>query len=295
MNRTELKFLKSLHDAPAEGLPWSRLPVSCQDLLTRLCTCGAVQVVPGRQGKRLRVANAEAFARIVHNSSPQGLDALLSTPTCRATAVEQFGDAKAVASGNVQGVFVRTSKPNVSMQRMGTSDMIDVTALTRLAGGAAIMLGADMDWGFSGTVATIENEEAFWRHDLVMPEVDLAIYVRGKMSNRLLIWLVSAPMADCHITHWGDYDPIGVLEYVRLRRACPGRVRLHVPSGLDELVGRYGKRRLVQADRQTKALCSLRKVNVEDDPTVARLVKIFDEHGKGLEQEILLALASGTA
>lgn len=289
MNRTELKFLKSLRDAPPEGLPWSRIPVSCEGLLTRLRTCGAVQIVPGQQGKRLRVANAEAFANVVLTSAPQGLEALASLLTSRADAVEQFGDAKAVRAGNVQGVFVRAIKPNIVMRRTDIAEVLDVTALTRLAGGAALMLGNGMSWEFSGTIATVENEEPFWQHQTVLPEVDLAIYVRGKISNRLLRWLASAPMASCQITHWGDYDPIGVLEYVRLRRACPRRVQLYVPDELENLVSRYGKRCLVQADKQVQALCSLR--NLEDDTTVGRFVKLFDQMGKGVEQEILLARA----
>jgi len=287
MNRTELKFLKSLRDAPPEGLPWSRLPVSCEGLLTRLRTCGAVQIVPGQQGKRLRVANAEAFANVVLTSAPQGLEALASLLTSRTDAVEQFGDAKAVRAGNVQGVFVRTVKPNILIRRTDIVEAVDVTALTRLAGGAALMLSDGMNWAFSGTIATIENEEPFWRHHMVLPEVDLAIYVRGKISNRLLRWLSSAPMASCQITHWGDYDPIGAMEYVRLQRACPGRVQLHIADRFEELVARYGKRRLVQADKQSQALCTLRRI--ESDTIVERMVRIFDKHGKGLEQEILLA------
>jgi hypothetical protein len=83
-----------------------------------------------------------------------------------------------------------------------------------------------MAWEFSGTIATIENEEPFWSHELILPDVDLAVYVRGKMSNRVIRWLASEPMKSCPITHWGDYDPIGVLEYVRLLRTCSERVRL---------------------------------------------------------------------
>jgi hypothetical protein len=287
MNRTELKFLKSLRDAPADGLPWSRRPISCQDLLTRLCTCGAVQIVPGRQGKRLRIADTVAFAKVIQTASPQGLSALEHLPMSRADAVLHLGNAKSVRAGNVQGVFVRTIKPNVVVRRNGSAELLDVSFVTALSGGAAILLGEDLKWEFSGTIATIENEEAFWRHHMVLPEIDLAIYVRGKMSNRLLQWLASAPMANCQITHWGDYDPIGVLEYVRLQRSCIGRVRLHVPDGLEELVARFGKRRLVQSDKQTHALSSLRRV--AGDEIVARLVEMFERQGKGVEQEILLA------
>jgi hypothetical protein len=259
------------------------------NLLSRLQTCGAVQIVPGVQGKRLRVANADAFAKIVRTATPQGLESLDSLLLSRADAVDQFGDAKAIRAGNVQGIFVRSIKPDILMRRTGSSEAVDVTALTRIAGGAALMLSDGMDWTFSGTIATIENEEAFWSHDLILPDIDLAVYVRGKMSNRVLRWLASAPMASCQITHWGDYDPIGVLEYARLRRACAGRVLLHVPDELENLVARYGKKSLVRADKQIQALCSLRELR--DDTIAKRFVQIFDELGKGVEQEILLALA----
>ncbi len=83
MHRIELKLLRSLRDAPSEGMPWSRVPSTCQDLLARLCACGAVKVVPGRQGKRVCIANAQAFSLVVSTSSPQGLAALDTVPTRR--------------------------------------------------------------------------------------------------------------------------------------------------------------------------------------------------------------------
>ena len=58
---------------------------------------------------------------------------------------------------------------------------------------------------------------------------------------------------------------------------------------MEDLTAHYGKRRLVRAERQVQALSTLRSVN--DDITVARIVRMFDELGKGLEQEILLAMA----
>ena len=293
MNRTALKFLKSLRDAPPEGMPWSALPISCTNLLLQLQTCGAVQIVPGVQGKRLRLANAEAFEKIVRTATPQGLESLDSLLSSRADAVDQFGDAKAIRAGNVQGIFIRSIKPNIFIRRAGSSEAVDVTAMTRIAGGAALMLRDGIEWTFAGTIATIENEEAFWSHDLILPHIDLAVYVRGKMSNCLLRWLASAPMASCQITHWGDYDPTGVAEFLRLRCACPGRVTLHVPEDLERLVARYGKTSLVRADKQVQVLCVLREM--EDDPIVNRFVRVFDELAKGVEQELLLKLAKAPA
>jgi hypothetical protein len=159
-----------------------------------------------------------------------------------------------------------------------------------LAGGAAILLSGESRWRCSGLVATIENEEAFWSHHKVLPDIDLAIYARGRMSERLLSWLASDELGGCRFIHWGDYDPTGVAEYVRLRNACLGRVTLHVPVDIEALLARYGKRELVEG--QVSALQSLRS---DSDDVVQQLVRLFDLHRRGLEQELLLALAQSEA
>ena len=163
--------------------------------------------------------------------------------------------------------------------------------MTRVARGAAIVLSREDSWTFSGTVATVENEEAFWNHQRVLAGVDLAVYTHGKMSDRLLSWLGSEAMRQCEYIHWADYDPIGVSEYRRLARTCPGRVQFYLPDGLEELLGRYGNTKLIE--KQAKFLTLLRKHTA--DPNVERMVHLFDIHRKGLEQELLLRLPADAA
>jgi hypothetical protein len=104
------------------------------------------------------------------------------------------------------------------------------------------------------------------------------------LSGNLLAWLSSSAMAQARIIHCGDYDPVGLDEYLRLKAACPGRIKLHFPSGLEDLLSRYGKKELLLGNNAA-ILARLRKV---EDHDVRTLVKLIDLYGVGLEQEALL-------
>jgi hypothetical protein len=97
----------------------------------------------------------------------------------------------------------------------------------------------------------------------------------------MLAWMGMQPTTQW--VHLGDYDPVGLSEYLRVAKACPGRVTLWVPPGLENLVARYGKGLLMEASSNVWA-----KVRQSEDADVRRVVAVLDRHAKGLEHEILL-------
>lgn len=232
----------------------------------------------------LCIRSREAFDSFVAARLPQGLDVDIDAISDRAAAVVMLADAKAIRLAIGQGLFVRSAKPEVEIRSVDGDVRIAVGQLTAQAGGIGVQLSADRTWTFAGTVAVVENADTFWRHDVVLPEADLAILGSGNLSGRFLAWLASPGMAQCHVTHWGDYDPVGVYQYLRLADACPGRVESYAPDEVDELLPKYGKRKLVT--RQAQFLDRLRER--ASDPHVRRMIELFDKHRRGLEQEILL-------
>ncbi len=90
-------------------------------------------------------------------------------------------------------------------------------------------------------------------------------------------------MRTCEIVHFGDYDPVGVDEYLRLKKACPGRVEMYVPDDLEALLSQYGKPALLE---NSKAILS--RLRMEQDETARHLVSLMDRYNCGLEQEVLL-------
>jgi Uncharacterized protein conserved in bacteria C-term(DUF2220) len=286
MNETQRRFLRCLRDAQPGGMRRSSVPKTCLTLVESLQTCGAVEFRPASSGRGLAllIIDQMAFRSFVGARIPGGLDVDVDSILDRATAVQQLADAKAIRRAAGQGIFVRATKPGVLVHSVDGESPINVTQLTSQSGCAGFLLPIFRGWTFVGDIAVVENADAFWKHEVALPEVDLAILANGLMSTRLISWLSSPQMARCRITHWGDYDPIGVCEYLRIARQCPGRVCTYAPPEVDRLLARCGKRRLVT--RQPTFLKRLRSSVA--DPHVRRMTDLFDKHRRGLEQEALL-------
>jgi len=286
VNETQRRFLRNLRDAQPAGLRRSSIPKSCADLVQELKVCGVAEFRPSKAGRGvvLCVISEQAFRRFITARLPQGLDVDMSAITDRASAVIMLADAKAVRRAVGQGIFIRSTKLDTEIRSADGKIVIPVSQLTASAGGSGIQLSHEKTWAFAGDVAVVENADAFWRYELVLPEIDLAVLSGGNMSARLVQWLASPEMSQCRIIHWGDYDPVGVCQYLRLLDACPGRVDAYAPPEVDELLPTFGKRTLVT--RQPKYLDRLRRRAT--DPYVHRMIKLFDKHRRGLEQEALL-------
>ena len=282
MSQVERRFLRRLRDSEDHSVLLTSVARGCQGILESMETCGAVQRRLIKRARRVEIRCQATFNKFVDSRFPLGIDAKLNEVFDRAGAVIAFGDAKAINRGSEEGIFVRTAKPGIVIRSTDGVE-VPVGALSKDAGGAALSLTKDRDWAFSGTVAVIENVEPFWQHEKVLPDIDLAVCASGNMSRRLVDWLTSESMSGCQIIHWGDYDPRGVAEYLRLFDHCPDRVESFVPDSIDELM-KHGKRKLWEV--QSRSLEKLRKRT--SNPHVNRMLTLFDHHRRGLEQEVLL-------
>jgi len=123
----------------------------------------------------------------------------------------------------------------------------------------------------------------FWNIEKLNTGAQLALYAQGRLSGRILDWLASPGMLQASILHCGDYDPVGLDEYLQIKIVCLGRTKLYLPANLDVLLTRYGKKVLLQSS--SSVLDRLRKT---DDQEVRQIIKLLDQYGVGLEQETLL-------
>ncbi len=282
MTETERRFLVRLRNSEG-GLARSAIGKRCNGLVQALQTCGAARFYPVSSGVVLRIDDTSAFQRFISSRYPQGIDLDPKTITDRASAVWSFADAKTVKRGTDEGVCIRSARPETTIHSVSGRETIPVGEPTSNAGGVLIRFETNTDWIFNGTIAVIENGDPFWNYECVLRDVDLAIFA-PKISRRLLQWLQTDGLSRSKIVHWGDYDPVGMSEYRRLAEACPTRVTTHAPSCIDDLLPRFGKRKLVI--KQERYLDRLR--THLSDPVVARMVDLFDKHRRGLEQEILM-------
>jgi hypothetical protein len=284
MSDAERHLLNALDNAGNKGVAHSTITKSVASLVEQLKTASAVECRASGHGRKLVISNRSAFDAIVRKRFPLGLSGLKTPPQDRATAVKLTGNAKRARQGSCHGVFLRSTNPGCVITSTTNNDQIPIYDLTQIAGGAALLLDDNSSWSFTGSIAIVENAEAFWQHDKVL-NVDLAIYSVGYMSSRVYQWLASPMMHDCQFVHWGDYDPVGASEYLKLLTHCPNRATMYVPESLEKLLPLYGKRDLIT--KQKNVLHNLRKQT--SNPTILRLITLWDKHQRGLEQEILLS------
>ena len=266
----------------ADGrLPYSVLGPFNRAKLQSLFDAGVLREQRVGGGRRIVVENRPALEAFVRSRYPSGLGSLVDAgapPKSRAVAERR--DAKLARRGDAEPVLLRGFGDAVL--RSG-DDVLQVAEWTRRAGLAALRVDDPCPWGFEGTVAVVENLEVFLHLERIGVPCDIALYAAGRLSRRVLGWLGSPAMDRCGYIHCGDFDPMGLDEYLRLSEACCGRAQLLLPEDLEHYFATYGKRELLESNQAI--LARLRK---KEDPAVQRVVHLMDLYGVGVEQEILL-------
>ena len=137
------------------------------------------------------------------------------------------------------------------------------------------------NWSFSGTVCTVENLDNFWKAEREI-KADLYLYLAGNFSDQILQYLASENLENCKFIHWGDYDPVGLRHYLKIREACgKDRSELYLPDNIDELI-KSGNESRVEGQKlhfHSSELCTNGK----------HLLQLLLDHGKGRDQEVNLS------
>jgi hypothetical protein len=262
------------------NLAASKLTDRDHTLLRSLFETGVLAMEKGGGGKKVVVKNLDALGAFVLRSYPSGLQGSSAKLPPRSRAVAELRDSKKARETGPLMVLLRGFD---NCELFAGEEVLEVAQWTELAGVAALCLDG-RQWQFTGLMAVVENFEVFWNFEKLKTGAQLAVYAQGRLSGRILNWLSSPAMAQARIIHCGDYDPVGLDEFLRLKSACPKRAGLYLPANLEDLLFRYGKKELLLGNNGA-ILARLRKT---EDQEVRRLVELMDRHGVGLEQEVLL-------
>ncbi len=261
-------------------LPLSQMSARSRRELASLFDAGALGVVRSGVGQVVEVRSPEVLDQVIRNRYPE-VGIRPDTPP-RAGAVARLRSAKRARGSDRKAVLLRALRPVVCARDGAQADLL---ATTRRLGCAALVVERGQFWTLTATVAVVENEECFHHVERLGVDADLVLFASGRLSALVLEWLGSPELGECRFIHCGDYDPVGLDEFLKLRAAVGSRARLHIPERLRELVATHGRKELLRDS--ARILARLRRT---DDPQVRQVVSILDETGCGLEQEILLAL-----
>jgi len=260
--------------------PLSMFSASARAALGPQFAAGILQEERSGAGARVAVRNKAVLAAFAAQLFPSGLNTAPAGDTPRATAVGYYRDAKAAGTTVAEPVLIRAFN-NMVFERKGKT--LPAATLTGEYGAAAFLLKEPPFWGCGGTLAVVENLESFLCYEKMKIAADAAVYAGGKMSGRMLAWFASTEMSGCSFLHCGDYDPVGMDEYLRLKEACGSRVKLHIPANIEDLFKKYGKRELLMDSEPV-----LRRLRATKDPDALRIIELMNACNTGLEQEILL-------
>lgn len=261
-------------------VPYSRLSSSSRKRMNGLLEAGVLVQQRAGAGSRIVVVSREHLREYIEKEYPSGLEVDTDSVPSRASGVRTFRNSKRGSVRESEPVLLRGFN-GICLESEGKR--LQVAELTSEFGLAAFMLHGDPGFHYGGMLATVENLELFSRFEELDSGIDLVVYTGGRISRLLLGWLSGPGMAGCNITHYGDWDPVGLDEYLRILKACPGRTSFYLPDGLEELFRKYGKRDLVKDS--SSVLGRLRK---SGDKTVREVVALMDQYNAGLEQEVLL-------
>lgn len=258
----------------------SRLSTRDRSRLQSLLDAGVLQAARSGAGRRIVLHDVNALKSFIARTYPSGLEGLDIKLSSRSKAVAELRDSKKARDNQPIAVLLRGFHD--STLHSGNK-VLQVANWTNMAGVAALRLDEDTQWGFSGVVAFVENLEVFWNFEKLEIEADLAIYAQGRLNSKIVAWLASPAMQHVQIIHCGDYDPVGLDEFLRLKAACPDRTQLYIPPDFEILLSRYGKKNLI-----TDNAAILARLRKNHDPQVRFIVELMDRFGVGLEQEVLL-------
>lgn len=241
---------------------------------------GVVSEEKSGAGRRLVVRDPEALRLFFAGRYPNA-DYFENAPS-RVVGVAQVRDSKVLANDAAEIVVVRAWK-NGTLHRAGIA--IDVAQATREHGVFAFSLASNDVYSLSGSCALVENPVVFGLLERLSLPVDIAILGHGRVSRRLLDWLVGMTSEEFKLLHLPDYDPVGLNEFARLRARLGKRVKLHLPDDLAKQFARFSKRSLMEGGNSQVVLRYLRE---SEEPEVRAVVELIDRHNAGLEQEALL-------
>lgn len=283
------RALKSLIEKGS--IPSSALSQRTMQRLQPLLDSGALIRRRRGRGMILELADRNALDRFAAKLFPHGdtplawVGGVIVPP--RAEAVGMHRDAKRVRTASAEPILLRATAPARATRG---ACKVDLFELSRSAGAACLLLDEGDNWRIEADIGIVENLEVFLHFERLRTDQTVALYAGGRLSGRVLGWLASDEMNGASFRHCGDYDPVGLDEFLRLYNTIGERVELYVPGNITDLFTRYGKRALLRDSTQI-----LSRLRGEEHPLISRLVQLMDTTGFGLEQEALLLSAAQPA
>ena len=286
---TNAKLLAQLLEAGSlpSSLVKSKVTISLFDKLIQI---GLIQKQRKGAGSQFSLINKERREVFIGNEYPSGLEFIENNMfPRRVQGIKNCKNSKSLKKLDFDLITLRGKsiieykEKNIDLSL--SSD--DVTYLSlKLEIGSLINIHQE-----SCTIVTVENPTAFTElGKMVSCSWDIAVYTGGKMSEILINQLKYWGEKGHKIIHFGDYDFVGMEEFIRILHVCSD-ARFYLPESLgDEFVKNYGNIELLekQVTQHKKFSISMSSLaNTKGRGDLRKLHQLIQNNAKGLEQESL--------
>lgn len=267
----------------------SKISTRASKDLAKLFDLGALREERRGGGWVVVVANQDSVRRFAERQFPSGLFGEDDTSEGRRTqSLNRFGDTKSLPGLDFEFVLLRAFGDAQVITTIAKNKVkVDAPEITRQTGCIALTL---LDGGdifelplIRGNVATVEGPELFYRFDWATVDISVAILTNGRMSERLLNW-VASPMIEGRLIHFGDYDPVGLDEYRRLKERAP-RATFYIPQNLEN---HFKENKFLKPELMDKSSVLLHRLAATQAPDILTVIDLMRRYGGGVEQEVLL-------
>lgn len=269
------------------SIPKSSCSKALADFLRPALDAGVVIEERSSAGRRLVVQNPERLSERLQLAFP-GIVLQADAPS-RVTGVALYRDSK-VLNADTADILTLRAWSDTSFWRDGA--LLSIAGLTKVHGVFSFVLDNRARYELRGPWALVEGPVMLLNFERLGHECPAVIYGNGRISGRVLSWLVSQAADDFRLVHFPDYDPVGLSEFMRLRQGLGARADLFIPEGLGERFARFSKRSLLDSPASQAVL---RRVRSSRIPEVRTVLELIHQNNAGLEQEQLFIPLSSRA
>ena len=281
MIQAENTSLQIKHLLENGQMPNSSCSAALRRALRPLLDSGVVVEEKAGGGRRLVVRNVTTLRDFSRSHFPEvSTDPELGT---RTAGVARFRDSKSFPSDTPEVITTRVWAGNALLKGGGP---VPAASATLEHGVFSFLLREKTPYSLHGPCALVENPQVFTHFERLRLPVSLVIWIsRGRASTLLVEWLAAMQAPDFTLLHLPDYDPVGLLEFERLRARLGARVNLHLPDDLSQRFADFPNRRILEKPNNRAMLATLRRNRLAE---IRHVVALIDRNNACLEQEALL-------
>lgn len=263
------------------SVPFSSVSAKNKKLLARYFEAGILDWETFGAGRRVVVKNPEALEKNIKISFPQGLEKATDDITNRTEATAVYRNSKEGSRGfGYSVVLSRAFSTKATLTLNGK--ILPVGKWCKQAGniGCTAIRIKDGDHLIpNGNLGTVENKEVFWRFEELNLDTDIVIWTEGRFAQRVID---SLQVSKHKMTHLGDYDPVGVAEYLRIKKKI-SHTKMYIPDNLEYLFKKFGLKKLLEDSSDLYV-----QLRSSRDVQAKTIVGLMSQYCAGLEHESLL-------